>query len=504
MGTEQAEEGWQYFDTLKDAYGGISLATFQEQVQKALSRAIKETNAPAMLSSQVSQGVGSMAGSVSDFDARVTKVTSKLIQKLLNSTPVFATAVFRLFDIDSSGSISRQEVIAFAQIAKSAMEMAGNDMGSSSKKNPVMTGRKILASVFRVFDENNNGNIEAIELSNIISSWIVTVMNLGTDVVVLFEDLIKSDAVKKAALEIGMGLRSVTQADDSGTINVDQTLTNLLDSMPNEAPQELASSLTGGFTNVKEELKELIPDMDDRTKKAMDKFNALLEKVNSDAEKAEISKESMVSQATVVFCEIIELFLSVDVMARSMNRPLDLFNGMLVESTPITEGISQQLSAELLDSFVSHLRLFFRGGGLNQTLQTLFDVIDVNNNQKLSKSELTNLGNMLSLMTQDWTGSGLRNKFADVIKAYLKLIDENSDGTLSSEEIQIFVGKLVDFAFAIQFLLIFALKEAALAVLLPAVRIGLDLKTQVVGGSTDSITEADVMCLFAVIGMSSM
>ena len=37
----------------------------------------------------------------------------------------------------------------------------------------------------------------------------------------------------------------------------------------------------------------------------------------------------------------------------------------------------------------------------------------------------------------------------------------------------------MDFAFAIQFLLIFALKEAALAVLLPAVRIGLDLKTQV-------------------------
>jgi hypothetical protein len=31
----------------------------------------------------------------------------------------------------------------------------------------------------------------------------------------------------------------------------------------------------------------------------------------------------------------------------------------------------------------------------------------------------------------------LRGKFADVIKAYLKLIDENSDGTLSSEEIQV-------------------------------------------------------------------
>jgi hypothetical protein len=98
----------------------------------------------------------------------------------------------------------------------------------------------------------------------------------------------------------------------------------------------------------------------------------------------------------------------------------------------------------------------------------------------------------------------LRGKFADVIKAYLKIIDENSDGTLSSEEIQKFVGKLVGFAFAIQFLWIFVVKEAALAVLLPAVRIGLDMKTQAVGGSTDSITEADVMCLFAAIHISSM
>jgi Ca2+-binding EF-hand superfamily protein len=303
-------------------------------------------------------------------------------------------------DIDSSGSISRQEVVAFAQIVKSAAEFAGNNFGGSTKKNPVLTARKILASIFRVFDENNNGNIEAVELSNIISSWIVTVMNLTTDVLALIEDLIKSAAVKKAALEIGMGLRSVSQTDDSGTINVDQTLENLLDQMPDEAPEAIASAATGGWTTLKEELKELIPDIDDHTKKAIDKFNALIEKFKADAEKAEISKDKIVNQATVVFCEIIELFLSVDAMARSMNRPLDLFNQLLVEATPITEGISKQLSAELLDSFVSHLQSFLRGGGLNQTLQTLFDLVDVNNNQLWSKQELFNLGNMLSLLTQ--------------------------------------------------------------------------------------------------------
>jgi Ca2+-binding EF-hand superfamily protein len=310
------------------------------------------------------------------------------------------TIIVGAADIDFSGSISRQEVIAFVQIWKTVKEMTGNAMDTDTKKNPVLTGRKVLASIFRVFDENENGSIEAIELSNIISSWIITIMNLGTDVVALFEDFITADAVKKAALEIGMGLRSVSQTDDSGTIDVDKTLTNLLDSMPDEAPQDLASSVRDHWYRIEREFQPLIPDMDAKTEKAMDKFNALLEKLNSDAEKAEISKESIVQQGTVVFCEIIELFLSVDVIDGWRNGPLRFLNRMLVDETPLTEGISEQLSAELLDNLVSHLRHFFRNGGLNQTLQTLFDVIDVNNNQKMSKSELTNLGNMLLLITQ--------------------------------------------------------------------------------------------------------
>ncbi len=104
VGPDEAEEGWAYFETLKDNYGGMSLPTFQEQVQKALRRAIKEigeTNAARTLAMQVywalgSMGLGSMAAE-SDFEERITKVTSKLIQKMLNATPVFATAVFRLF-----------------------------------------------------------------------------------------------------------------------------------------------------------------------------------------------------------------------------------------------------------------------------------------------------------------------------------------------------------------------------------------------------------------------
>ena len=302
-------------------------------------------------------------------------------------------------DIDSSGSISRQEVSAFAQIVKSVMELSGNGFGNS-KRNPVMTARKILASIFRVFDDNGNGNIEAEELERIVGSWITTIFNLGTDFVAMIEDIIKADAVKKAALQIGLGLQSIARSGDSDSIDIEKTLQSILESMPDEAPQAIASTVTGSWTNAKGEIKYLVPDIDERSKRATDKYNQLIQKFQADAEKAEIKKADIVAQSTVVFCEIIELFLSTDVLARTVSRPLDLLNEFFLEKTPITEGVSKQLSAELLDSLVSHLRQFFRGGGLDQTLKTFFDLFDVNNNQSWSRQELTDLGNISSLITR--------------------------------------------------------------------------------------------------------
>jgi hypothetical protein len=57
-------------------------------------------------------------------------------------------------DIDGSGSISKQEVMVCAQIAKSLMELYRSDFGGSKKANPILMGRKVLAAIFRIFDTN--------------------------------------------------------------------------------------------------------------------------------------------------------------------------------------------------------------------------------------------------------------------------------------------------------------------------------------------------------------
>jgi hypothetical protein len=58
-----------------------------------------------------------------------------------------------------------------AQIAKSFMELFGNEFGGKKKPNPILMGRKVLAAIFRVFDTNgryllkpNDGYFEPIFL----------------------------------------------------------------------------------------------------------------------------------------------------------------------------------------------------------------------------------------------------------------------------------------------------------------------------------------------------
>ena len=98
VGNPQAEEGWKYFATLTDASGGMSLATFQDQVLKVARRAIKETDAVSQLENFIKQQAASqLEMSSSDIDQKISKTSSKFVEKMLNSTPVFATALFRFF-----------------------------------------------------------------------------------------------------------------------------------------------------------------------------------------------------------------------------------------------------------------------------------------------------------------------------------------------------------------------------------------------------------------------
>ncbi len=106
---------------------------------------------------------------------------------------------------------------------------------------------------------------------------------------------------------------------------------------------------------------------------------------------------------------------------------------------------------------------------------------------------------MARAVSQEWQAPGLKDRLTAAAKAYLNLMDADADGLISPAELRAFVRKVVRFAMALAHAVLLTAKTLVLSVLAPAMTIGLGLKAQVVGGSPDSLSEADVLCLVAVV-----
>mmetsp|Transcript_28610 Transcript_28610/g.75323 ORF Transcript_28610/g.75323 Transcript_28610/m.75323 type:complete len:285 (-) Transcript_28610:141-995(-) len=248
---------------------------------------------------------------------------------------------------------------------------------------------------------------------------------------------------------------------------------------------------------------QIVPDLEGRKSTVGNKTKALVDALRQKVQNGKISRDMCIGEVLPVFCDIVELFLTEDVTKSSSEAALAKINDFLVRSTPVTTGISAELLADTSRQLISHLSKFLRErGGLNQIIKTVLDLIDVNNDQTLSKDEVENLGNALAPFIEDgFAGTGVKGRLINVIKAYLRFLDADSSGSISPDEVQIFVGKVVEFIFAYILLSIYMLKEAVVAVFTPLTKILLDLKAQLVGGSPSSLSELDLVCLIALASM---
>ena len=446
---------------------------------------------------------------------------------------------FILADVDGSGTISKEEVLLCSRMAKTAFEMADGE--DSSKPNLIIAGRQILDSVFRIFDEDKDGKIQTTELASILSSWINTIFTLISEVLDLIEELIFDEAVKTAALQIGMNLE-ILPKDSDGNIIIEDALKSLFADMPDQASDAVASQVNQTTQMAKDQARSFAPDIDTRFEATTALYNGLLSRLDAMAINGKLSKDRCVEVMTPVFCDMIENFLSLDVVSQAKAQPLSMMNSAVKSMTPIKSGIPTNLCDDLINTVVVSLRSFFRGGGLKQFVQTFFDLLDVNNDGAMSKEEIRNLGDATRLLfqvgrprmhprlpvrsharpsplpsralppaarrsrgtargAQEWQAPGLKDKLSAAARAYLGLMDADADGLVSPAELRAFVGKAVRFALALAHAALLAARTLVLAALAPALTMGLELKTQVVGGAPDSLSEADILCVAgAVLG----
>jgi hypothetical protein len=286
--------------------------------------------------------------------------------------------------------------------------MMGNYGGHSSKPNPILAGRQVLESLFRIFDDDKDGKIQTAELASILASWISTIFTLIGDVLDLTEELMFDDAVKTAALQVGMNLDMLPK-DSNGNIIIEDALKSLLAEMPDQASETVVSQVNQTTDMVKNQARILVPDIDARFTATTALYDGLLNRLDAMAISGQISKDQCVEIMTPFFCDIIENYLSLDLVSQAkaqhkeetgLEHPLVKPNSDLKQYIHFQEGIPFNLFDDLVNTVVLSLRSFFRGGGLKQFVQAFVDLLDVNNDGTMSKEEITNLGDATRLLFQ--------------------------------------------------------------------------------------------------------
>ena len=287
-----------------------------------------------------------------------------------------------LTDLDSSGFISAEEVTAFVKLVKYLMELAGYSAQytGSTAPNHILIAREVVSCLFRVFDADKSGNIDTPELVLIFSSWLITLLNLGTDIVIILETFLESDHIKKFADEAGS-----VAASKNTVVTVEEATENFLKIVPkallsHQPMTEMDSTLNdlpaSRLTLAREVFEE-----------ASTKLAELFQSLPSKSKSGHLMEQCIKDAADVLF-ETLQRLLAprllaqaVDVAASWLDSQFRNFRHKSTCAIPrvLIETFFQQLANSLQN---------FDRAMLCHIVKTFFNFVDVNGDGVISDSEL--------------------------------------------------------------------------------------------------------------------
>ena len=140
---------------------------------------------------------------------------------------------------------------------------------------------------------------------------------------------------------------------------------------------------------------------------------------------------------------------------------------------------------DLLKASFATGRSYFRAGGLRRIVKSFFTFLGVDNNGRLSKTELESFYNAFSSPSI----------FSELPSVFFRMFDGNSDGFIHEADVVKSVNKVVDLVFSLLSLAVLTTKQMSLAIVLPVVNGAFALKSGMFGGAPDSCTKEEIQRL---------
>jgi Ca2+-binding EF-hand superfamily protein len=439
-GLFEVEDGWAHFDAnYANEEGECSNAQFTSLVSVIVD---KQSEAIKGFIMGPLSAVYEMAGG--ENEGQVQKVADRVVKKLPTFIPIFTNALFRFFDADGSGTISKDEIV-----------LAFIGMGS----NPAL----LAPAIFRTLDADGSGSIEAVEIQPFISEIVSAVAKLLVAVVEELENDLKT-GLKKGVL------KKANKVFDKFAAEGNVPLPMPIDALVGM----LADALCSSISEVNQEERFQWRSMAAPLRPMFDAFFARFEAV-SEGKPVPLRKAAEIMANT--FMGPLTSILTPEMGGAVLPEMLSSFD------LPIDP--SQLDLTDMLNVTVGALNSYLKSGAMKRVFEALLSFLDVNNDGDISKEELRSLydGFCAFLDADNADVDAIKAGMTQGFTAFFKILDSDGSGTVDGDDFPRLYDKAVELGLSLAYLLVEFYKTVALAAVMPLLNLAMAMFTN--DGSID-------------------
>ena len=277
----------------------------------------------------------------------------------------------------------------------------------------------------RLYDANGDGIVQMSEISDVLSDLVSGLLFLVSD---CLDDIVRQYLLR-GPLEAAAGIFYDNLVSDTAADPVPVTAIVAACARQTGDPAAAVKSAAAGAEPARAWAEA-------RWEEHAVDVERLLERLSALAQDGPIAEAQCVALAADCLCDIAEDIATPDAIGGALLPRFRALNEALKRSTKGGAEISESLLGDAVLEVLASVLDFLRGGGAGRLVRAFFDLLDVDNDGRISGAELARLRAAAEGAVAVGLGEGLKEQVRDVVAEYLGLMDANGDGLLTRTEVR--------------------------------------------------------------------
>lgn len=431
----KVEDGWAEFDQkFSNEEGETSKEQFGELLKLMIPWEVilENTLQPKLL--KIYEKLGG------SNEEQVGKVTKRLAKKIPSYLPIVTNAIFRFFDSDGSGTISKDEIIL----------CMGGMFGSEGKPDI----KFFIPALFRTLDEDSSGSIEPVEVAPFVSEVLGALAHLAEAMIKELETDLKGGMKDKLLKKIGAIYNDAMESGVPLPLSK-ETMIELIVSQEDDVRE--------AFEGVQQ-----LPPIPEGIKTVAQAFFDSFDKI-ANGEALPIRRVANLLSQRILPC--LTLFCQPEAVEGLVRMGAEAAGDLPVD-------IDDLDLTDVIPTMAFTMNTYFKSGALKRYLEAFLSFLDVDNNGSISKEELQQLYIAVVKAYESEDADAFFVNVQEVAGVLFDMLDSDGSGTLDMDDVPKVYEKFVELAISLGLMGVDLVKKVIEATSLPILNMAFGMFTE--------------------------